>query len=130
MWWERHTEGLMSTKAPGNDPSSIPGWWRSAGEGIGYSLQYSWGSLVAQLVKNLPAMRKRPGFNPWVGKTPWRREWLPTPVFWPGEFHAMDCIVHGVAKSWTQLRLSLHFQEGYMETYLISTNSTIKIICF
>ena len=26
-------------------------------------------------------------FNPWVGKIPWRRERLPTPVFWPGEFH-------------------------------------------
>jgi len=26
-------------------------------------------------------------FNPWVGKFPWRREWLPIPVFWPGEFH-------------------------------------------
>jgi len=37
---------------------------------------------VAQLVKNLPAMRKT-----WVGKIPWRREKLPTPVFWPGEFH-------------------------------------------
>ena len=30
---------------------------------------------------------KRRGFNPWVGKIPWRREWLPTPVFLPGEFH-------------------------------------------
>ena len=29
----------------------------------------------------------RPGFDPWVGKMPWRRERLPTPVFWPGEFH-------------------------------------------
>ena len=29
----------------------------------------------------------RPGFDPWVGKIPWRREWLPTSVFWPGEFH-------------------------------------------
>ena len=29
----------------------------------------------------------RPGFDPWVGKVPWRRGWLPTPVFWPGEFH-------------------------------------------
>ena len=38
------------------DPSSIPGSGRSSGEGIGYSLQYSWASLVAQLVKNLPAM--------------------------------------------------------------------------
>ena len=40
------------------DPSSIPGSGRSAGEGIGYPLQYSWGSLVAQLVKNLPAMKE------------------------------------------------------------------------
>ena len=38
------------------DPSSIPGLGRSAGEGIGYPLQYSWASLVAQLVKNPPAM--------------------------------------------------------------------------
>ena len=31
----------------------------------------------------------RPGFNPWVGKSPWRREWLLIPVFWPGEFHGL-----------------------------------------
>jgi len=36
----------------------IPGSGRSAGEGIGYSLQYSWASLVAQMVKNLPVMQK------------------------------------------------------------------------
>ena len=36
----------------------IPGSGRSAGEGIGYLLQYSWASLVAQLVKNLPAMQE------------------------------------------------------------------------
>ena len=29
----------------------------------------------------------RPGFDPWVGKIPWRTEWQPTPVFLPGEFH-------------------------------------------
>ena len=29
---------------------------------------------------------KKCGFDPWVGKIPWRREWLPTPVFLPGEF--------------------------------------------
>ena len=40
------------------DPSLIPGSERSAGEGIGYLLQYSWASLVAQLVKNPPAMRE------------------------------------------------------------------------
>ena len=38
------------------DPSLIPGLGRSAGEGIDYSLQYSWASLVAQLVKYPPAM--------------------------------------------------------------------------
>ena len=38
------------------DPGSIPGLGRSAGERIGYPFQFSWASLVAQLVKNLPAM--------------------------------------------------------------------------
>ena len=33
--------------------------------------------------------RGRRGFDPWVGKIPWRRERLPTPVFWPGEFHGL-----------------------------------------
>ena len=37
-------------------------------------------------VKNLPACR-RPGCSPWVRKIPWRREWVPTPLFLPGEFH-------------------------------------------
>ena len=97
------------------DPDSIPGSGRSPGEGIGYLFQSSWASLVAQLVKNPPAMQEtwvqslvwedplekgkathssilglpwwlswyrirlqfgRPGFNPWVGKMPWRRERL------------------------------------------------------
>ena len=48
---------------------------------IGYPLQYSWASLVAQLVKNPPAIQETR-----VGKIPWRGERLPTPVFWPGEF--------------------------------------------
>ena len=68
------------------DPGLIPGSGKSPGEGIGYQLQYSWASLVAQLVKNLPAMH---GFNPWVGKILWRRERLPTSIPWPGEFHGL-----------------------------------------
>ena len=40
------------------DLGSIPRLGRSAGEGIGYPLQYSWASLVAQLVKNPPAMQE------------------------------------------------------------------------
>ena len=55
---------------------------------MGYPLKYSWASLVAQLVKNPPAFR-RPRFDPWVGKIPWRRERLPTAIFWPGEFHRL-----------------------------------------
>ena len=43
-------------------------------------------SLVAHLVNHLPASR-RPGFDSWVGKIPWRRKWQPTPVFLPGESH-------------------------------------------
>ena len=67
------------------DPDSIPGSGKSAGEGIGYPLQYSWASLVSQLVKNPLAMQET-WVDPWVGKIPWRRERLPTLVFWPGEF--------------------------------------------
>ena len=51
-------------------------------------LSKCWASVVAQLVKNPPAMQ-RPGFDPWVGKILWGREKLPTPVFWPGEFHGL-----------------------------------------
>ena len=40
------------------DPGSIPGSKRSTREGIGYPLHYSWASLVAQLVRNPPAMRE------------------------------------------------------------------------
>ena len=42
--------------------------------------------MVAQNIKNLPAMQESQ-VDPWVGKIPWRRKWLPTMVFLPGEFH-------------------------------------------
>jgi len=62
---------------------------RSAGEGIGYPFQYSWASLAAQLVKNPPAMwETRVRSLGW--EDPWRREDLPTLVFWPGEFHGVQ----------------------------------------
>ena len=46
------------------------------------------------------------GSNPWVGKIPWRRERLPTPVFWPGEFHGLYS-PWGRKESDTTERLSL-----------------------
>ena len=70
------------------NPGLIPGSGRSAGEMDSDPLQYSWASLVAQLVKNLSAIQET-WFDPWVGKIPWGRERLPTPVFWPGEFHIL-----------------------------------------
>ena len=59
------SDGKESTCNPG-DPDSIPGKGRSPREGIGYPLQYSWASLVAQLVKNLPAM-----WETWVRSLGW-----------------------------------------------------------
>ena len=72
----------------------IPGSGRSAGEGIDYSLQCSWVSLVAQLVKN---QCERSGFDPWFGKIPWRRE--RNLLQYSGLENSMDCMVHGVPKS-------------------------------
>ena len=53
--------------------------------------------------------RRRPGFDPWVGKIPWRREWLPTLVFLPREFHGQRSLVgysprgHRVGHNWSDL---------------------------
>ena len=49
-------------------------------------------SLVAQMVKRLSTMR-RPGFNPWVGKIPWRRKWQSTPGLLPGKSHGQRSLV-------------------------------------
>ena len=64
---------------------TIPGSGRSPGKGTGCSLQYSWAPLVAQAVKNLPAV-----WETWVRKIPWRKAWQSTPVFWPGESHGQS----------------------------------------
>ena len=76
------------------DPGSIPGSGRSAGEGVGYLLQYSWASLMAQLVIQC----RRPGFNPWVGKI---TEVEGYPLQYSSLENSTDCIVHGVARSQT-----------------------------
>ena len=50
-------------------------------------------SLVAQMVKNLPAMQETQVLYPWIGKIPWRRTQQPTPVFLPGESHRQRSLV-------------------------------------
>ena len=67
-------------------------------------------SLVARTIKNLPAMQET-WFHPWVGKIPWRREWQPTAVFWPGEPQGQrslaSCSPRGHKGSDTSERLTL-----------------------
>ena len=65
MEFPDNSVGKESTCNAG-DPGSIPRSGRSPGEGIGYPLQYSWASLVAQLLKNLPAMQET-----WVQSLGW-----------------------------------------------------------
>ena len=64
------------------DPGSIPGLGRSTKDGIGYPLQYSWDSLVAQLVKTMPAMQETRVQSLGLGRSPAEEKGYPTPVFW------------------------------------------------
>ena len=88
------------------DPHSIPGSGRSPREGIGYPLQYSRASLVAQLVENAYNVGD-PGSIPGLGRSP--GEGKGYPIQYSGLEISMDYTVHGVAKSWTQLS-DFHFQ--------------------
>ena len=82
----------------------FPGLGRSPGEGMGYSLQYSWVSLVSQMVKSLPAM-----WENWVQSLGWKDSLeegngKPTLVFLPEnpkDRGACRATVHGVPKSLT-----------------------------
>ena len=87
------------------DPGLIPGSGRAPGEGTGFPLQYTWASLLAQLVKNLPVMRET-----WVQSLGWEDtlEKIPIPVFWPGEFHGL-CSPWGHKELDTTERLHFHF---------------------
>ena len=78
----------------------IPGLGRSTGEGIGHPFHYSWSSLMVSLVKNLPAMQET-----WVQSLGYEDspgEGNSYPLQYSGLENSMDCIVHGVTKSWTQ----------------------------
>ena len=82
----------------------ISGSGRSTGEGIGYLLQYSWGSLVAQLVKNPPVMQET-----WVRSLGWEDPLEKgKATHSSGLENSMDSSVHGVTKSQTRLS-DVHF---------------------
>ena len=97
------------------DPSLIPGSGRSPEEGIGYPLQYSWASPVAQMVKNQPAIQET-----WVWSLVWEdplkggMETHSSIFAWriPMDRGAWQATVRGVAKSWTQLS-DFHFMTPF-----------------
>ena len=103
------------------DPSSIPEWGRSAGGGISYPLQYSWASLVAQLVKNPPAMRET-----CVRSLGWEdplEKGKAYPLQNSGLENSMDCIMHRVAKSQT---LTERLSHGSNVLYLLSVANQLQ----
>ena len=124
LWASLIAQLVKNLPAMQETPVQFLGWE----DRIGYLLQYSSATLVAQLVKNPPECR-RPGFDPWVGKIPWRRERLPTPVFWPGEFHGL-CSPCGCKKSDMTKLLSLthllHF-DIYKESPFLESNIRTRV---
>ena len=81
------------------------------------------------MVKNLLAMRET-----WAGKIPWRRERLPTPVFWPGEFHGLYSPRCGQKSDITE-QLSLSFficftcGNGYVSMLLLIFHPLLPVLC-
>jgi len=71
--------------------------------------------------KNLPAVQET-GFDSWVGKIPWRREWQPTPIFLSGEFHGQSSLVgysqqgHIESERTEQLTLSISLGSSKVNT--------------
>ena len=101
------------------DPGSISGSGRSAGEGLGYPLQYSWASLVAQLVKNPPAMLETWVQIPGLGRSP--GEGKGYPLHYSGLENSTDCVVHGsqrVGHDWATFISILYVDSSHIK-YLI-----------
>ena len=66
-------------------------------------------------VKSVCLQCGRPGFDPWIGKIPWRRKWQPTPVFLPGESHGQRSLVDYSPQGHKESDMTerLHFQLKY-----------------
>ena len=76
---------------------------------LGLPLWLSWSTIHLQC--------RRPEFDPWIGKIPWRRERLPTPLFWPGEFHGpWSCKESDMTE---QFSLSLYSMKGITLIHIV-----------
>ena len=113
VWAAGGSDGKESAYRAGDvrDVSLIPRSGRSPGEGNGYPLQCSclanpmdrgaWQAMVQRVEESQTWLKwpstyphcRRPEFDSRVGKIPWKREWQPTPVFLPGEFHGQKSLV-------------------------------------
>ena len=71
---------------------------------------------IIKIIQNKCMLENNNGFDPWVGKIPWRREWLPTPVFLPEEFHGQRSLMGycpwGCKETDTTERLTLKIIKG------------------
>ena len=107
FWGFPHSSVGKESTCNAGDPSSVPESGRSPVEGIGYLLQYSWTSLVAQLVKNLPAMQETSVRSlGWEDPLEEGMATHPSILAWriPMDRGAWRATVHGVTKSPTRLR--------------------------
>ena len=105
----------------------IPGLGRSAGEEIGYPLQYFWASFMTQLVKNLACNARDLGSIPGLGRSP--GEGKGYPLHYSGLENSAGFIVHGVTKSRTQLS-DFHLQNcttSESSYYLWSSRTGISL---
>ena len=109
---------------PGPRPETRPAHLLHSGASIGGEQASPRGlgaSLVAQTVKYPPTV-KETGFNPWVRKIPWKRGWLPTPVFLPGEFHGQRSLA-GYSPWGRKERLTLLLHLGSVVGLCSRTNN-------
>ena len=121
---ESHGErSLMGYSPWGCKESDMNEWLSTAAHIVIWLCLYRlWASLVPQMVKNLKQCRS--GFDLWVRKILWRREWLPAPVFLPGEFPGQRSLVdcsprgHRVGCNWvTNTQYTLPIKETILNFY-------------
>jgi len=107
VWGFPHSSVGKESASNAGDPSSIPGSGRSDGEGIGYPLQYSWACFpCGSAGKDSTCNEGDLGSIPGLGRSP--EEGKGYPLQYSGLENSMDCVVRGVAKTWTRPR-DLHF---------------------
>ena len=121
MGFPGSTAGKESTCNTG-DPSSIPGSGRSPWEGRGYPLQYSWASLMSQIVKNPPAMWETwvlfLGWEDLLGQGMAAHSSMENPWRIPMDRGTWQATVHGIARSQTQL--TMHSTHRMLVTYIFT----------